>query len=78
MVHAISARFPFMGGESVVLYESSPMERYFPVTPGIEVSVGPLDEREWGQETGQESSTYNRRGQMSYPRRSGVLVDMLL
>lgn len=78
MVHAISAQFPFMSGESLVLYQPSPMERYFPVAPGIEVSVEPQDELRWEQERSQEYSTYNRRGHMNHTRKKGALVDTLL
>ena len=78
MVHAISAQFPFMSGESLVLYQPSPMERYFPVAPGIEVSVEPQDEVRWEQERGRESSTYNRQGQMNHTKKKGALVDTLL
>ena len=78
MVHAISAQFPFMSGESLVLYQPSPMERYLPVAPGIEVSVEPQDEVRWDQERGQESSVYNRQGQMNRPKKKGALVDTLL
>ena len=78
MVHAISAQFPFMSGESLVLYQPSPMERYLPVAPGIEVSVEPQEEVRWAQERGQESSVYNRQGQMNHPKKKGALVDTLL
>jgi len=78
MVHAISAQFPFMSGESLVLYQPSPMERYLPVAPGIEVSVEPQDEVRWELEKGQESSVYNRQAQMNHPKKKGALVDTLL
>jgi hypothetical protein len=77
MVHAISAQFPFMSGESLVLYQPSPMERYLPVAPGIAVSVEPQDEVRWEQERGQESSVYNRQGQMNHLKKKGALVDTL-
>ncbi len=78
MVHAISAQFPFRSGEGLILYQPSPMERYFPVVPGIEVSVEPQDEVRWEQERDQESSVYNRQGQMNHPKKKGALVDTLL
>jgi hypothetical protein len=78
MVHAMSAQFPFMSGESLVLYQPSPRERYLPVAPGIEVSVEPQDEVRWEQERGQESSVYNRQGQMNHLKKKGALVDTLL
>ncbi len=78
MVHAISAQFPFTSGESLVLYHPSPRERYFPVAPGIEVSVEPPDDVRWEQGRGQESSVYNRQGQMNHPKKKGALVDTLL
>ncbi len=78
MVHAISAQFPLMGGETLVLYQRSPMERYLPVARGLEVSVEPQDEVRWECERGQESSIYNRQGQMSSPAKKGVLVNILL
>lgn len=78
MVHAIAANFPFTGGESLVLYQPSPLERYLPIAPGIEVSARPHEESSQGRETGQEALGYNRKGQMDYSKRKGLLVDTCL
>jgi hypothetical protein len=32
----------------------------------------------WELEKGQESSVYNRQGQMNHPKKKGALVDTLL
>jgi len=77
MVHAISANFPFTGGETLVLYQPSPMERYFPVAPGIEVSVEPQKNPGWGRERDKKCSFYNRQGQLNHPQEKGALVDVL-
>ena len=78
MAHAISAHFPFNGGETLVLYQPSPMERYFPVAPGIEVSVEPHEESRWERERDQEGSVYNRQGRLNHPPKKGVLVDVFM
>jgi hypothetical protein len=78
MVHAISANFPFTGGETLVLYRPSPMEKYFPVAPGIEVSVEHHEEPGWKNERGSKGSVYNRLGQLNHPRESGGWVDILI
>ncbi len=78
MVHAISAQFPLSAGEGLVLYQRSPTESYFPIAPGIEVSVEPREELKWEREGGQEGSVYNRRGQLNHPQKKGVLLNALL
>jgi len=78
MVHAISANFPFTGGESLVLYQPSPMERYFPVAPGIEVSVEAHEDPGWGKDRDQRSWVYDRQGRLNYPQEKGALVDLLM
>ena len=75
MVNAVSASFPFNGAQILVLYQPSPMERYFPVAPGIEVSVEPHEEPRW--EGGQEASVYNRQGKLNSSKKKGVLIDTL-
>ena len=78
MINAISANFPFTGGGTLVLYQPSPMERYFPVAPGIEVSVEPQEDPRWENERDQKCSVYNRLGQLKHPQEKGALVDVLM
>ncbi len=77
MVNAISASFPFNGAETLLLYQPSPRERYFPVAPGIEVSIESYEEPRWGGETSQETSVYNRQGKLNFSKKKGVLIDTL-
>ena len=78
MVNAISASFPFNGAETLLLYQPSPRERYFPVAPGIEVSVESHDEPRWGRELGLETSGYNRQGKLNFSKKKGVFIDTLM
>ena len=79
MVQAIVAQFPiFTGGESLALYKPSPEERYFPLAPGIEVSVQAYAGGSWQEEREPELSVYNRKGQISFSKKKGVLVDTTL
>jgi hypothetical protein len=77
MVHAISAQLPFTGGEALAFYQPSSAERYFPVGPGIEVSLEPYGEPKWDDERGKEASAYNGRGQLKHRQVKGFLIDAL-
>jgi hypothetical protein len=77
MVHAISANFPFAGTEGIVLYHPLAVEKYVPVAPGIEVSIGPYTDIRSG-ERGSDSPVYNRRGKLIRAKRKGDLVDTYL
>jgi hypothetical protein len=77
MVHAISANFPFTGGIDLVLYHPSPVEKYFPVAPGIEVSIEPYADTRSGERT-PDSPLYNRQANLITARRKGDLVDTYL
>ena len=79
MVQAIVAHFPvFTGGESLALYRPSPEERYFPLAPGIEVSVQAYEVGAWREKREPELSVYNRKGQISFSKKKGVLLDINL
>ncbi len=73
MVHAIAAQFPFTGGGTLVPYQSSRVERYFRVAPGIEVSVEPVEGPKWGGEL--EPAVYDRRGRMRSSLNKGTWID---
>ena len=77
MVHAISASFPFPGGEGLVFYHPSPVEKYVPVAPGIEVSVEPYADIQ-SAERKADSPVYDRRGRLVTAKRKGDLVDSYL
>ena len=76
MVHAIAAQFPFTGGGTLAPYHPSAVERYFPVAPGIEVSVEPGGD--FMGTSDPESFVYNRRGRMISPQKKGICVDTYL
>ena len=77
MVNAIAVHFPFAGGEEMVYYHPSPVEKYFPVAPGIEVSVQSYSG--FRNEDGSfETGVYDRRGKFSVASRKGDLVDTYL
>ncbi len=76
MIQAISARFPFTQRESLVFYHPSPLERYIPVAPGIEVSAGTHSEAH--QETKKGSPLYTPQGKLNHTSSKGTLVDLLL
>ncbi len=76
MVQAISARFPFAPGGNLVLYQPAPLEKYFPVAPGIEVSVESIEEYDSGN--GRHLLFYDRRGRMINRPEKGVLVDTVV
>jgi hypothetical protein len=77
MVHAVSASFPFPGGENLVFYHPSPVEKYVPVAPGIEVSIEPYADIQRGERRG-DSPVYDRRGRLVTAKRKGDLVDSYL
>ena len=77
MVNAIAAHFPFAGGEEMVYYHPSPVEKYFPVAPGIEVSVEPYtDSRK--EDGGLGTALYNGRGKLTSASQKGAIVDTCL
>jgi hypothetical protein len=74
MVNAIAEHFPFAGGEEMVYYHPSPVEKYFPVAPGIEVSAEAyVDSRK--EDIRLDSILYNGRGTLNRSFRKGDLVD---
>ncbi len=77
MIPAFSAQLPFASGETLVLYQPSSIERYFPVSPGIEISIEPCEEPKCGEEMGQESLVYDSRGRLNHGQKKGGLIDTL-
>jgi hypothetical protein len=74
MVNVIAEIFPFAGGEEMVYYHPSPVEKYFPVAPGIEVSAEPyIDSRK--EDKPLDTILYNGRGILNRSSRKGDLVD---
>lgn len=71
MVYALSPPFPFVSREGLIPYHASAIEKYFPVAPGIEVSVQRIDL----SEAGEEFLSYDARGHLSSPMKKGVMVD---
>jgi hypothetical protein len=77
MVNALAAHFPFAGAEEMVYYYPSPVERYFPVAPGIEVSMEPYtDSRD--EDRGSGNALYDGRGKLASAFRKGSIVDTCL
>ena len=77
MVNVIAEIFPFAGGEEMVYYHPSPVEKYFPVAPGIEVSAEPyIDSRK--EDRRLDTILYNGRGILNRSSRKGDLVDTYL
>jgi len=77
MVNAIAAHFPFAGGEEMVYYHPSPVEKYFRVAPGIEVSVKPYtDSRK--EDGGSGTALYDGRGKLTSSSQKGAIVDTCL
>ncbi len=77
MVNAIAIRFPLAGGEEMVYYHPSPVERYYPIAPGIEVSAEPYTD--FRNADGRlETGVYNRRGKLNRASPKGNLVDTTL
>ena len=77
MVHALAAHFPFTNGEGLALSHPSPVENYFAVAPGIEVSVEPYDHMPTRQDS-HDSSVYNRLGRMVQVKKKGHFIDSTL
>ncbi len=77
MVHAVSASFPFPGGEGLVFYHPSPVEKYVPVAPGIEVSIEPCADVQSG-DLRANYPVYDRWGKLVTAKRKGDLVDSYL
>ena len=77
-VPAISAHIPFTGGGNLVYFHPSPTERYFPVGPGIEVSIEPYEKPQKEEETSQNSSVYDGLGRLSGRQKKGFLIDVLM
>jgi hypothetical protein len=77
MVHALAAHFPFTNGEGLVFYHPSPVENYFAVAPGIEVSVEPYNPTSTKEES-HDSSIYNQRGKMIRVKEKGRFIDSVL
>ncbi len=77
MVNAIAAYFPFGGEEEMAYYHPSPVEKYFPVSPGIEVSVEAYtDSRE--EDGGLGTALYDGRGKLTSSSQKGAIVDTCL
>jgi hypothetical protein len=77
MVHALAAHYPFTNGEGFLLYHPSPVENFFEVAPGIEVSVEPYGNPS-AREMSHDSSLYNRKGKMIRPIEKGHFIDSIL
>lgn len=77
MVHALAAHYPFANAEGFALYHPSPVEDYFAVAPGIEVSVEPYDHASTREEN-HDLSIYNRLGRMIPVERKGHFIDSTL
>ena len=77
MVHALAVHYPFTNGEGLVLYHPSPVENYFAVAPGIEVSVAPY-ENPSTREDSHDSSFYNQKGKIFRVRKKGHFIDSIL
>jgi hypothetical protein len=77
MVNAIAEHFQLTGGEEMVYYHPSPVEKYFPVAPGIEVSVEPYADSRKGDGR-LEIAIYNGRGKLSSASRKGDIIDTRL
>ena len=61
----------------MVYYHPSPVEKYFPVAPGIEVSVEPYtDSRKEDGRLG--TALYDGRGKLRSSSRKGDIVDTYL
>jgi hypothetical protein len=77
MVHALAAHYPFTNGEGLVLYHPSPVEDYFAVAPGIEVSVEAYENPSTREST-HDSSIYDQKGKMIRPTEKGHFIDSIL
>jgi len=77
MVHALAAHYPFTNGEGLLLYHPSPLENFFAVAPGIEVSVEPY-ENPSAIESSLDLSLYNHKGKMIRPPEKGHFIDSIL
>jgi len=77
MVHALDAHYPFTMGESLVFYHPSPVETFFAVAPGIEVSVEPYHNPS-AKEKSHDSSLYNPKGKMIRSAEKGHFIDSIL
>jgi len=76
-MNAVAIHFPFAGREETVYYHLSPVEKYFPVAPGIEVSAEPYA-GSWKEDSRLEASIYDGRGKLCSPARKGDLLDTRL
>jgi hypothetical protein len=77
MVHSLAAQYPFTNGEGLVLYHPSSMESFFPVAPGIEVSIEPCGSTP-AKEGSHDFSIYNHRGKIIPVKEKGRFVDSVL
>jgi hypothetical protein len=77
MVHALAAHYPFTNGERLVLYHPSPVENYFAVAPGIEVSVEPYDHTS-ARGGSHDSPVYDRHARMIRVQKKGHFIDSTL
>ena len=77
MVHALAAHYPFTNGENLALYHPSPVENYFAVVPGIEVSVEPYENPSTG-ENSRDASLYNQAGKRIRLIEKGHFIDSIL
>jgi hypothetical protein len=77
MDNAVAAYFPFLGGDEMVYYYPSRMERYLPVSPGIEVSVEAYAESR-KEDGGLGTVLYDGRGKLTPASRKGNIVDTRL
>ncbi len=76
MVNALAPQFPFTQRESLVPYHPAPLERYYPIAPGIEVSVAPLEDIDPG--SSRSCGLYDRRGRVIHSSEKGLLIDAVI
>jgi len=77
VVNALAAHFPLAAGGDLIYYHASPVERYVPVAPGIEVSVEPSGDF-GGGDAHPDPGLYNRRGRIQPASRKGGILDAYL
>jgi len=75
MVNAISAEFPFTGGNSIVLYQNPLPERYSIALPFVEVASEEKAESLFENHQIQEILYYDRLGQPNHQNQKGLFIN---
>jgi hypothetical protein len=75
MVNAISAKFPFTGGNSIVLYQNPLPERYSVALPFLEVAREEKSESHFETHQIHEILYYDRLGQPNHQHRKGLFIN---